>query len=85
VIDTFNYVKIDYERMRMSRYRGVKETVKYPSEEVYARYLGWATNPGRREDLWDLYCDVRDGVPLGTNKKIETSRRKFIPRVYLQA
>lgn len=83
MIDIDNYVKVDYERMRMSRYRNVKESVRYPVEELCARYLNWANDPGVREGAWLLYCDVRDSVPLGTNRKIEAYRRKAIPRSYL--
>lgn len=41
----------------------------YTAVEFYTYYYAWS-NASRngREDQWNEYCDVRDSVPLGSNK-----------------
>lgn len=65
----------DYEPIRLSRYENVKQGVKYSLDARREAYTEWSeAYTGSRENLWDVYCDVRDSVPRGTNAKIRKHR-----------
>jgi len=68
-------IKLEYEIVRRGRYAGIKETYYHHSELVNA-YLEWANAPYGREAEWDLWCDLRDEVPRGTNAKIRKEKLK---------
>lgn len=61
-----------YEKERLhKRYKNVSSRQKYTVEEFDAAYKAWVTAElPTRQIRWDAYCDVRDGVPFGTNHKI---------------
>lgn len=64
-------VKKDYEPVRLSRYGHVKRDQEYTQAEFHRAFRSWAeASNGRRYPEWDAYCDVRDGVPRGTNRDI---------------
>lgn len=51
------------------------QKVEYSREELQQAYLKWATGtPEWRSEEWDHYCDVRDGLPLGTTKSHKIDR-----------
>ncbi len=62
-----------YEESRLRRYRKVEFTpTTYTREAFEMAYQTWAMkSPNQnREHEWNIYCDVRDGVNLGTNEKL---------------
>ncbi len=69
-------LKLDYERTRLNRYGRDVKTATYTEEEYLEAYNDWVTHPYGREHLWDLYCDVRDRVPMGTNATIRRRREE---------
>lgn len=69
-------IKIDYERTRLSRYGNTPQNACYSNEDLLKAYLAWADEKMGREPEWNAYCDVRDGVPRGTNKKIVARRKE---------
>lgn len=75
------HLKVDYELVRCGRYDGTTRNVFYPQIEMLAAYEAWATAySGKRELEWDEWCDVRDGVPRGTNAKIRAVRSQNVMR-----
>lgn len=67
-------VKADYERLRESRYQGCTREASKMNDYLEA-YFAWASAPYGREKEWDTYCDLRDGLPKGTNRRLRASRR----------
>lgn len=67
-------IKQQYEGARLNRYSGIKRNIWYSPEDFLFAYELWANHPYGREHLWDEYCDVRDGVPRGTNTHIRRDR-----------
>lgn len=69
-------LRLEYEQTRESRY-GDTRKVYYSQLTFQGYYEDWArAYPGKRLPSWNKYCDVRDGVPLGTNDHIENERRR---------
>lgn len=52
----------------------MKKPIPYTPEQVQRAYLAWTRIPPEREEqrltAWNLYCDIRDGLPLGTSAKV---------------
>lgn len=67
-------VKEDYERIRTYRYSGINPE-KHSVNDFLLAYEAWANAPYGREKEWDIYCDCRDGLPKGTNRKLRAYRR----------
>lgn len=67
--------KVKYEDERMTRYKGVKR-VEYPHLNLQAAYSIWVSAKIDREKMWDVYCDVRDCVPIGTNFNIRKGEKE---------
>lgn len=67
-------IREQYESARLSRYSRITKRVSYTNEQLKIVYDLWANHPYGREHLWDDYCDVRDGVPRGTNTMIRKER-----------
>lgn len=68
-------LKETYEPTRLGRYGNIRQDVSYPPIEFQLVYDAWAR--GRKHDReheWDTYCDIRDSVPRGTNKRIRRKR-----------
>lgn len=43
--------------------------VSYTQDEVLRAYFTWSQMQGaRREKEWNIYCDYRDGMPIGFNQ-----------------
>lgn len=50
----------------------------YTEEDIQTAYQVWANAPrNNRDHEWNLYLDLRDGVPVGTN---EANRNKRFQR-----
>lgn len=67
----------DYEAERMERYKGITQRVEYSADEIRVAYNEWRTiemtpecGARKREPQWNIYCDMRDGMLLGTNRDI---------------
>lgn len=47
--------------------------VKYTAKQLQEAYSSWSKLDPEKHDLrmaaWHRYCDVRDGLPLGTSAK----------------
>lgn len=73
----------NYEVSRSYRYKDHKTEVIYSEHQVQAAYKRWAHCPDHdRSEEWDVYCDVRDSKPIGTNATIrEMEKRKAGRRV----
>lgn len=67
-------IRIQYESVRLSRYSHVKKRACYSPEDFSWAYQKWSNEKFAREHYWDDYCDMRDGVPLGTNAAIRKDR-----------
>ncbi len=67
-------IQRQYEPTRLSRYSHVKKRTYYSLEDYSWAYLKWANEKFAREHYWDDYCDMRDGVPQGTNRAIRKER-----------
>jgi len=63
-----------YEQFRSARYNGIS-IVEHSEEAFLKAYLAWKDTEGRREFEWDEYCDIRDNVPLGTNKEYRLKKK----------
>lgn len=75
MITSSDYIKINYEDQRLSRYANIQQNVFYTHSEYLAAYEAWTTSySGARWPEWDDYCDVRDKVPRGTNAKFRQER-----------
>jgi hypothetical protein len=69
----------DYEDDRLKRYSDLAENeknIEYDQKELVASYKEWqkAETYGR-DRKWDMYCDIRDGVKIGTNAQIRATPR----------
>lgn len=43
--------------------------VKYTHDELQKAYVAWVNAKQQdRNRLWNVYCDIRDGVAVGTNQ-----------------
>lgn len=68
-------IRIEYEPTRLGRYGDTKRDVGYAPVDLLNAYWEWSHTPShKREPEWDLYCDVRDRVPMGTNAKIRSQK-----------
>lgn len=65
---------------------GKPPKVEYTDDQIKAAYLAWtATRKAEpswaelkhRESKWNEYCDVRDGVPLGTYAAQDKEREEI--------
>lgn len=63
---------MNYELSRMRRYENVLERVEYTHTDLVRAYLNWVNlSPYQdRNHAWNIYCDVRDGMPVGTNSRL---------------
>jgi hypothetical protein len=56
--------------------------IRYSPEQVRDAYLAWTRIPTSKEDqrltAWNLYCDLRDGLPLGTSAKVHAYGDPFL-------
>lgn len=78
-----------YESGRLYPYREAKRGF-HNNEALQMAYESWAHGiPGRREEQWDVYCDIRDGFAIGTNKsireKFHSSKMEFSEARYIAA
>ena len=69
-------LKIEYELTRLGRYKDTKQNVSYTDKDLAYAYYNWAMAGTHREYQWDLYCDIRDRVPEGTNSAIRRERAR---------
>ena len=66
-------IQFDYEPVRLARYANCKKRM-YPPSELALAYECWVNANTPRDYEWDIYCDIRDEVPEGTNQKIREQR-----------
>jgi len=64
----------NYEEVRIGRYCREANRQYYSDTEIMQAYQDWAYALGKREEEWDIYCDVRDCFPKGTNARIAKER-----------
>ncbi len=51
--------------------------MKYTQEDLQKAYTDWQDAPkDQREDLWFKYCDIRDGLSLGTHKANDGEKKR---------
>lgn len=56
-----------YEDGRLYPYRDAKKGY-HSNRDLFLVYEAWKDAvPGKRNQEWDFYCDVRDGYAIGTN------------------
>lgn len=68
-------LKFEYEPTRKGRYGEIRQDVFYTPTEFANAYWDWVKTPShKREREWDIYCDVRDAVPPGTNAEVRRKR-----------
>jgi hypothetical protein len=65
-----------YENGRLYPFRTAK--IGYHSmEALQMAYDSWANElPGNREEAWDVYCDIRDGYAIGTNRALREKHKQ---------
>jgi hypothetical protein len=56
--------------------------VKYTAKQLQECYQAWSRLDPEKIDLrtaaWHRYCDVRDGLPLGTSAKVYVYGDQFL-------
>lgn len=66
----------DYEKLRLDRYKDLKQPrYNYTHNDLISAFEAWAQAGSKRDDEWDTYCDIRDGVPEGTNADLRKKWR----------